>query len=129
MKIFLIMPHRVKPIPDTHKIIAEGIDGYFCILPRHIDFVSALVPGILIYTVGEDEDKYIALDSGVLVKQGHLVRISTFNATMGQELDELREVVETEFKQMDERERQTRSLLYKMETETLKSFAELGREK
>ena len=28
---------------DVSKIVAEAQDGFFCLLPRHVDFVAALV--------------------------------------------------------------------------------------
>jgi hypothetical protein len=44
-------------------VTADAHNGHFC-LPNHIDFVSALVPGLLIYEDLEGNGKLVAVDEG-----------------------------------------------------------------
>ena len=47
MKLMVLLPTEVLIDEEARKITAEAQNGSFCLLPRHIDFVTALVPGIL----------------------------------------------------------------------------------
>ncbi len=58
------------------RIVAETRQGAFGILPQRLDCVAALEPGILIYETNGDEEQYVALDEGVLVKNGLEVLVS-----------------------------------------------------
>ena len=44
----------------------EAIDGFFTLLPKHMDIISALKPSILSYKIG-DKKSYVACNKGVLV--------------------------------------------------------------
>ena len=48
----------------TEQVDFEAIDGFFTILPRHVDMVSALKSGILSYKVG-DKKAYVACNKGI----------------------------------------------------------------
>ena len=45
MRLKVLLPTKVLIDEEVTKVVAEAENGSFCILPRHIDFVSALVPG------------------------------------------------------------------------------------
>jgi F-type H+-transporting ATPase subunit epsilon len=62
------------------------------------------VPGILIYEAEAEGEVYVAVDEGVLVKTGLDVLVSVRNAIGGTDLGQLREAVEREFLNLDERE-------------------------
>ena len=49
-------------------MIAEADNGSFCLLPRHIDFATALAPGLLSFEEPGGAESFLAVDSGVLVK-------------------------------------------------------------
>jgi ATP synthase protein I len=67
------------------------------------------------------------VDEGILVKCGADVRVSTRNAVLGQELGELKRMIEERFKQVDEFEKKSRDALYKMEADLVRRFMELGK--
>ncbi len=50
MRLRVLLPTEVLLDVEVTKVIAEAENGFFCLLPRHVDFVAALVPGILYYT-------------------------------------------------------------------------------
>jgi F-type H+-transporting ATPase subunit epsilon len=97
------------------RIIAETREGSFGLLPRRLDCVAALIPGILVYQCDAQADVYVAVDAGVLVKTGHDVLISVRNAIGGADLGELRATVEREFLQLDAEEQSVRVALAKIE--------------
>jgi F-type H+-transporting ATPase subunit epsilon len=75
------------------QVTAEAENGSFTLLPRHVDFVAALVPGILFYIKEDEQEEFLAVDEGVLVKCGQDVRVSVIAAVWGKKLGELRDMI------------------------------------
>jgi len=128
MTIKVMVPERVVVKTDASKIIAEAVNGSFCLLPRHIDLVSVLVPGILIYE-SEGEEHYLAVDEGILLKCGFEVMVSVINAVESEDLGALEDTVRKQFKRLDEDERLSRSALEKLEADFVRRFIELQEER
>ncbi len=100
---------------QASKITAEATNGSFAMLPQHIDFVAALVPGILIITDEQHTEQFLAIDEGILVKRADEVRIATSRAVPGASLEALQQVVDAEFRRRDEHERMARSAIARLE--------------
>jgi len=114
MRLKVSLPTRVLVDQDVTKVIAEAENGSFCILPHHIDFVAALVPGILSFK-SDREEEFLAVDEGIMVKRDNEVMVSTRKAVRGKNLGTLKQTVEEEFRTLDEQEKKTRSILTKLE--------------
>ncbi|HWL09572.1 MAG TPA: F0F1 ATP synthase subunit epsilon [Planctomicrobium sp.] len=133
MHVRIVLPSGVFHEQNVTKVVAEARNGSFCLLPRHIDFVTALVPGILTLTPvvddsereGKAEDIYLAIDEGLLVKRNSQVQISTWNAVRGS-LGKLKEAVEAQFYALDEHEQKARQALEHLEASLVRQV--LGRE-
>ena len=110
------------------RIVAETPEGSFGLLPRRLDCVAALPPGILIYEIEEEGEVYVAVDEGVLVKTGPNVIVSVRRALGGTNLGQLRDAVEREFLSLDEQEQSVRSVMAKLETGFLRRFASFQHE-
>jgi len=106
------------------RIIAETPEGSFGLLPRRLDCVAAIAPGILTYESREEGEVYTAVDEGVLIKTGLNVLISVRNAIGGTDLGRLREAVEKEFLRLKDRENKTRSVMARMESDFIRRLAE-----
>jgi F-type H+-transporting ATPase subunit epsilon len=128
VRLKVLLPSEVLLDEEVAKVVAEAENGSFALLPRHIDFVSALAPGILSYESGEGEERFLAVDGGILVKAGPEVLVSTLNAVIGTSLQELRETVETQFRVLSEQETSARSALARLEMGFIRRFLELGRQ-
>jgi F-type H+-transporting ATPase subunit epsilon len=126
VKLKVLMPAAVLLEEDVSGVTAEAENGFFTLLPRHVDFVAALVPGIFSYVTAAGEERFLALDSGVLVKQGDTVFVSVTGAMPGASLAELKEVVEIHLAKLGENEKKARAVLSRLEVDTLRRFAELG---
>jgi F-type H+-transporting ATPase subunit epsilon len=124
MRLKVILPMNVLIDQEVTKIVAEAEDGSFGMLPKHIDFVAALVPGIFSFESNEGEE-FLAIDEGILVKCASDVMISTRKAVRSKDLGELKKTVEREFKTLDEREKKTRSILAKLEVDFTKRFLKM----
>lgn len=105
---------------------AEAENGFFTMLPRHVDFVASLVPGIFSYVTPAGEESFIALDEGVIVKQGDQVYVSAARAVSGDDLEHLQDTVENELKVLGESEKKARTVMARLEADTLRRFARLG---
>ena len=137
MTLKLLLPTKVLLEEPVTKVIAEAQNGSFCLLPRHIDFVAALVPGILTFTKeceqesgqeGEKEE-YVAVDIGTLIKHGHQVLVSVFNAVRGDDLNQLHELVKEHFIMLDEQKRITRSALTRLEAGVMRNIIQLEKQR
>lgn len=128
MKLILkvLLPDGVLLEEEVLQLTAEAENGFFSILPRHIDFVAALVPGIFSYITPDDHEHFIALDEGVLVKQEDKVFVSATRAVPGDDLEALEKTVKNELSVMDENEKKARTVLARLEADTLRRFTRLG---
>jgi F-type H+-transporting ATPase subunit epsilon len=87
-----------------------------------------LTPGILFYESKSDGDVYIAVDQGILVKVGLTVLISLSNAIAGKDLEQLRQAVESQFLNLNQQEKNVRSLMAKLESGLISRLAGLQRD-
>ncbi len=94
MKLTVWLPTQVLLDEEVTRIRAEAQNGWFGMLPKHIDFVTALVPGVLAFERPGQPEEYLAVDRGILVKCGPDVKISTRNAVRGANLEHLQAEVE-----------------------------------
>jgi F-type H+-transporting ATPase subunit epsilon len=125
MNLKILLPYRIfAQKSDVSRIVAETSDGSFGLLPNRLDCVAALVPGILIYTTQADGTVYVAVDEGVLVKNGAEVLVSVRRAISGINLGELHESIRREFQMVDARDREVRAAVAKMEGAIVGRLAE-----
>ena len=125
MKLKVLLPAEVLLEEDVTKVIAEAHNGFFCLLPRHVDFVAALVPGILSYETGSGHEVFLAVDEGILIKCGQEVLVSTRNAVRGPDLGQLKHTVVEKFEALDQREKSARSAMTKIEAGFVRRFLEI----
>jgi F-type H+-transporting ATPase subunit epsilon len=128
MRLKLLLPNEILIDEPVQKIVAKAHNGSFCLEPRHIDFVSALVPGLLMYIAETGQEVIVAIDEGTLVKCGDDVLVSTYNAFRGDDLATLRDKVEKHFVQLGDSERIARSALSRLEAGVLRRFTQLKAE-
>ena len=129
IQLKLLLPFQIfAEKTGVARIVAETCEGSFGLLPQRLDCVAALAPGILIYETKAEGEVYVAVDEGVLVKTGLDVLVSVRNAIGGTDLGELRDSVEREFLDLNERERGVRSVMAKMESGFIRRLAEFHHE-
>lgn len=123
MLVKVVLPSGVLLEQDAEKVVAEAQNGSFCFLPRHVDFVAALVPGILTLTARDGQETFLAVDVGVLVKRGSEVLVSTWNAVQGK-LGALQETLRSQRLQRSEEEQQARLALDRLEASLVRQILE-----
>ena len=116
MKLKVLLPFQVfAEIGGVKRIVAETSQGSLGLLPHRLDCVAVLKPGILTFETETEDEVYVAVDEGILVKAGADVLVSVRNAIGGMSLGKLREAVEQEFLSLGEQEKSVRSVLAKLE--------------
>ncbi|MGA8171936.1 MAG: F0F1 ATP synthase subunit epsilon [Methylocystis sp.] len=124
MRLKILLPFQIfVEESDVSRVVAETPDGCIGLLPRRLDCVAALAPGILIYETESGGETCLAVDEGVLIKTGPEVLVSVRNAIPGTDLGLLRAAVEREFRSLDEQEQAVRSVLARMESDIIRRMA------
>ena len=127
MQLKILLPANIyADKTDVLRIVVESQHGSFGILPHRLDCVASLVPGILIYETATDGEVFVAVDEGLLVKNGDQVSVSVRRAIGGVPLNELRALVKSEFQSMDEQEKELHQVLSRLETGFVKQFSDLS---
>jgi len=124
MRLRVFLPMKVLIDREVTKVVAEAENGSFGILPKHIDFVAALRPGIFSFE-SDGVEEFLAVDEGILVKCASDVTVSTRKAVQSKNLGDLKQAVENEFLILDDRERKTRTILAKLELDFAKRFLKM----
>lgn len=128
MMLKLLTPTNVVVDQPVSKVSAESEHGSFTMLPQHIDFLAALVPGLLSFEDEAGEEAFVAVDEGVLVKRADEVLVSCRQATRGKDLEAMREKVSEEFAKLDDKERAAQAATAKLEASFLRRYLEFAEE-
>lgn len=125
MRVILRLPTRTLYRGDVVSLTAVAENGAFGMQPNHIDFVTALVPSVLMLVTADGQELIFGIDEGILVKKGHEVEVAVRRGVRGDNLDTLRETVNRTFVAMDEDERVARAALSRLEAGMVRRFSEL----
>lgn len=125
MKLKIILPEKVLLEAEVRRITVEAVDGSMGILPRHVNFVTALTPGILTYIKADGREAFAALDEGILLKNKKEIRISVQNGVKGAELGQLEQAVREFITMRDQLEERSSYALALMEADFLRRFVEM----
>jgi F-type H+-transporting ATPase subunit epsilon len=129
MNLKVLLPFRVfVEKTGVSQIVAETRNGSFGLLPRRLDCVAPLVPGLLVFESSAEGEVFVAVDEGVLVKTGPDVLVSVRRAMLGTDLQQLRATVQQEYLTLDEQEQNLRSVMAKLESGFLRRFASFQHE-
>lgn len=121
----ILLPAEVFFDREVAKVVAEAENGSFCLLPRHVDFVAALVPGLLRIFAADGTEEFYAVDEGILVKNKDDITVSTRSAVRVPDLGQARRVVEEKLKTLDDREKSARTAAARLEADLVRRFMEL----
>jgi len=126
MQLKILLPSGV--LADKNKVerlVIQTASGSLGIWPARLDCVAALVPGILVYQCQDEGTVFVAVDTGVLIKQGATVLVSVRRAIVGHDLASLRSTVEHEFKSLSELDRTIQQATGKLQAGLIAGFRAL----
>ncbi|HSM58033.1 MAG TPA: F0F1 ATP synthase subunit epsilon [Candidatus Sulfomarinibacteraceae bacterium] len=130
MWLKILLPWQVLVDEAVAQVTVEAADGALSLRPRHVDYVTLLVPGILSYrrtdgASGRGSEQFAAVDRGILVKRGGEVLISARDGVLGDALEELEEMVATTFQDRVVREQQLQATLARLNSDFIRRLVEM----
>ena len=127
MQVKIILPHQIFwQENDILRLVVETNKGSLGILPRRLDCILSLRPGLLVYETPSGE-ACMALDAGILLKCGTQVSIAVRRAVKDAALSDLQQAVSAEFLRLSEHEIQVRTALERLESGFIRRMMELKR--
>ncbi len=125
MELLICSPLDTVVQTKIEKVTFEAVDGYRTLLPKHVDFVSALGAGIITYVPLKGTAKYVACHQGIVVKQGDKVTISAQGTVTGDTLTELQEHIQHDYKQNEEHRKELSAAMARLELGLARGFQQL----
>jgi len=125
MHVSLRVPTRLVFEGEARQLQATGPEGAFGLLPRHTDWVAALLPSVLVLVDQSGVERFFGIDHGLLVKHGRQVEVVVRRAVQGEDLAMLARTVAETFEQVADDERAARTALSRLESGILRHFSEL----
>ncbi|HHX81705.1 MAG TPA: ATPase [Pseudomonadaceae bacterium] len=125
MQVNIRLPQSLLFTGKIRKLTATAENGSFGIWPNHSDFVTALVPSVLVLTDIDNNELLFGMDEGLLVKAGHQVDIAVNRAVQSDDLGSLHELLSASFHRVDEQERSARTAISKLEMNMVRQISEL----
>ncbi|HZR84826.1 MAG TPA: ATP synthase F1 subunit epsilon [Candidatus Binatia bacterium] len=86
MKLVVVTPERQLLEADVEEVYAPGIAGQFGVLPLHVNFLTALVPGEVRYRE-HGVDHYLAIGGGLCEVVNDVVTILADSAEFAGDID------------------------------------------
>lgn len=110
---------------SVSSVRAEDDSGSFGILKGHADLLTALNISIINWHAADGRVHYCAVRRGVLtVTGGADVAIATREAIVGEDLDQLEEIVLTEFRKRSETERASRTETLQLQMRAIRQIVQ-----
>ena len=125
MHLQILLPTDVLIDTEVTKVVAEDENGSFCLLPRHVDFVTSLTAGLLSYTEANGDVHHVGVAHGILVKSGVDVLVSVEFGVQGAPLGQLRRQAITHFETLEDRERRANTAVARLEADFIRRFLTL----
>ena len=125
MEVALHTPSQTLFNGPIVRINAVSSNGGFGILPNHVDFVTTLVPSVLVLTLHDSSERFFGIDEGLLVKQRHHVKMVVRRAVESNDLESLTSTVADSFIDMEDEERIARTALSRLEANMVRRFVNL----
>lgn len=83
MHLRIMLPRRIMIDEKIQQVITESDMGEIRLGASNKDFGAVLVPNILSYLDGYGDEYFVAVGSGILVKQGEQISLATRFAVTG----------------------------------------------
>ncbi|MBP5215081.1 MAG: hypothetical protein J6039_00790 [Alphaproteobacteria bacterium] len=127
MKLTVFTPIGKVLQEEVQKVRIPTLEGYYTLLPKHIDFASAMKVDIVSMLTKDNLQKFVACHNGVAVKKGDEVTITVQNAVVGESLDELEKVIDSDFKKTDEQRKELNIAMARLELGIIRGFTKLSK--
>jgi F-type H+-transporting ATPase subunit epsilon len=127
MKLRIMTPTELTLELEAAHVTVEDMSGSLGIRPHHTSLVTALVPGIVAVRGTGGEDKYAAVNGGVLVVHGGDVDIVSREAVVSNDPARLDSEVVAGFEREEAADRTNHVAFEKMRIRLMKSVLDFDR--
>ena len=110
---------------DILSVTVETLDGYYTLLPKHVDFAAVLTSGIVSYKTLAEQEKYLACHQGIVVKKAGRVTISVQGGILADSLPELQQQIALEAKQNEQQRKELNTAMARLELGVIRGFQKL----
>jgi len=114
-------------IEGVTSFLGEDASGSFGILAGHARMMTCLVTGLARFRIGENPWRYLAMPGAVLYFHNNVLTISTRKYLLDDDCERISELLREQIMSEEEKLRQTKRSLYRMEEELLKRLWKMGR--
>jgi F-type H+-transporting ATPase subunit epsilon len=112
--------------PDVLSVRAEDESGSFGVLPGHADFLTTLALSVVAWRDAAGARRYCAVRRGILtVSGGDQVQVATREAHLGDDPDELENVVLAGYRAQSEAERTASTAAARLRMQAIRRIAGL----
>jgi F-type H+-transporting ATPase subunit epsilon len=118
---------RIERVEGVTAFVGEDASGSFGILAQHARFMTTLVMGLARYSFCADRWRYLALPGGVLYFRDNILTLSTRRYLQDDDYTRISAALKEQLLAEEERLRDTKQSLRRMEEEVLRRMWELGR--
>lgn len=125
MHLTVLLPTLILIDAEAETIAAEADNGSFVMFPNHVDFLTTITPGILSYK-NEEGEHFVAVDEGILIKNQQEVNVVIYGGVCDDDLSRLADTVESEYRTLDERDKQARTAATKLEAGFFRGMLQQG---
>lgn len=129
MRLEIIVPDAVVLAATVLAVQAADATGRFGIHPGHEPFVTVLVPSLLVYTDEKRVERYAAVDGGVLLVEPGFVTVTTRDAVLSDQLEELARRAADILDARRRSEHHARAEFEELQTALVKQLARAGRKR
>jgi len=112
---------------DVRHVTAEDPTGSLGIRPGHAPLVTSLIPGIIVVRTTAGQEKYVAVNGGVLLVADETVDIVTRTAVLDTDLARLESSVVSEFEKEADAGRANHVAFERMRLSFMKEMLEFDR--
>ena len=120
MRLKTLTPSRIVVDERVSRVRFDALDGSFTFLPKHADFTTVIVPGLVSFEIADGKkagkEIYMACDKGILVKANTTVLLSVRRAVISENLAELSRTISEEFKKDEENRKAVNVAMARLET-------------
>jgi len=125
LNLEILVPDGVVMQTEAASIRAVDGTGSFGLLPGHEDFCAALAPSILVYRDDAGQNRYVAVDGGVLVLEDDRVSVVTREAVPSNDLDGVADAVQAILQTRRQQEQEASRVFHKLVAELLQRLPQL----
>ena len=127
LELEILAPDRLIVRTPIVALQAADASGRFGLRTGHEDFLTVLVPCVVRYQTAEGQERFAAVDGGVLVLEGGRIALVTRDAVVAERLDRVADAAAAMLEGRRLRERTARAEFAELQTSLLHELGEVQR--